>query len=681
MNLAAMDHIIIKCREENLVVYKPLFEYPCWKMTVHPDEGLKERDENMLDLERNQIDLTDHEDDVAYDSDVEKADATDDGRHDTSTAEVLDSASDSETDTLLWTPAQANFPRDDVEERFPLLNSIVGMRTVKGYVNGENLVPMTTYSFVVTTSGQRPFINMVNFLVFVLQMASFVAVIASTFDFSDVNNPAQIPANVESSVRASQFLSLVYSICVQGGIISTLYTFRNGFDEDMLRKSFPDCAVNVIALRLRWYISMGLILAIGLLAQALTFVLIMQSNTVLGVLLNYAAVSFISTIDDRLFFLGKRGWLGQEVEKQVRLVCLADEVDPKPTWYNQLAHTLALSAIFGTLIIAWVMVVSRQTNGNFLPHEIMVQFGDEINPALGTFSGRYKIDYQRDRVFSSDRSLYTELRSERAHFGYWYVNELLLFCCLPTSTRAADSSSVALQYFSETSRSWSFQYNVTKDEFDACSWAAISSPTESFDIITTALSQWYAKNEDGRIIPMSRASISTSDCSSNAGLCGSNGSCVSGECVCNTGWFGIFCSFREPCARLEMDARRDSALGFAERRWSTRYEILRFGKTPALIHDHPVYVTETNPPGLVAEGEEEEFDIIFFTGQRWVRTKRPCCSTIQPYWLLTLTVFSLVIAGSRIFIGISQFPQHRKFAIIRRKFSCPILKLQTLVFE
>jgi len=209
----------------------------------------------------------------------------------------------------------------------------------------------------------------------------------------------------------------VYSICVQGGTISALYTFRNGYDEEMLRKSFPDCAQN--GLKARWYISMGLILSLGLLAQLLTFALIMQSSTVLNVLLNYAAVSFLSTIDDRMFYLGKRGWLGREVEKQVRLVCLADEVDPKPTWYHRLAHTLALLAIFGGLLASWVVVVSKQTNGTYLPSRIMVQFSDEINPALGCFSGKFTSNYRRDRIFSSDKSVYSDLRSDRAHFGYW----------------------------------------------------------------------------------------------------------------------------------------------------------------------------------------------------------------------------------------------------------------------
>jgi len=163
---------------------------------------------------------------------------------------------------------------------------------------------------------------------------------------------------------------------------------------------------------------------------------------------------------------------------------------------------------------------------------------------------------------------------------------------------------------------------VTKDEFDACSWSATSLPTESFDIVTTAVSQWYAKNQDGRIIPMSRASIASSDCSTDPGLCGKHGSCIAKKCVCESGWFGLFCSFREPCPTLELDSRRGDSLGSAERSWSTRYEILRFGNNMALVHDFPVYVTATNPPGRVADGEQEEFDMIFYTGRRWVCVRR-----------------------------------------------------------
>lgn len=70
---------------------------------------------------------------------------------------------------------------------------------------------------------------------------------------------------------------------------------------------------------------------------------------------------------------------------------------------------------------------------------------------------------------------------------------------------------------------------------------------------------------------------------------------------------------------MQLDARREVSFGSAERGWSTSYEILKFGNDTALVYDRPVFVTETSPRGQVASGEVNEFDIIFYTGRRWVR--------------------------------------------------------------
>lgn len=133
-----------------------------------------------------------------------------------------------------WSPPEAHFPVD--QEVHPLLGSIVAMRKVKAYTNGKNLMPTTTYSLIATTTAGKT-TNLVNFLVLALQIGSYAAVVVGSFDFEDKTNPFKFPANVSKGVRASQFMSLVYSICVQGGLISALYTFRNGYDEEEMKRS------------------------------------------------------------------------------------------------------------------------------------------------------------------------------------------------------------------------------------------------------------------------------------------------------------------------------------------------------------------------------------------------------------------------------------------------------------
>jgi hypothetical protein len=81
-----------------------------------------------------------------------------------------------------WIPSEAYFPDDNTEETYPFLESIVTMRKIKSYTNGENLVPTTTYSFIVSTQLGRA-TNLVNLFVFLLQTCSYVAVVTSVIDF------------------------------------------------------------------------------------------------------------------------------------------------------------------------------------------------------------------------------------------------------------------------------------------------------------------------------------------------------------------------------------------------------------------------------------------------------------------------------------------------------------------
>jgi hypothetical protein len=105
--------------------------------------------------------------------------------------------------------------------------------------------------FIVTTTFPNV-TNWVNLFVFTLQFASYFAVSVSVIEVSSSTNPCNFPANVTSPVRATQLLSMMYSILVQDSIVKSLYTIRNGYDEAELRRCFPDCAQK--RLKIRWII-------------------------------------------------------------------------------------------------------------------------------------------------------------------------------------------------------------------------------------------------------------------------------------------------------------------------------------------------------------------------------------------------------------------------------------------
>jgi hypothetical protein len=74
------------------------------------------------------------------------------------------------------------------------------------------------------------------------------------------------------------------------------------------------------------------------------------------------------------------------------------------------------------------------------------------------------------------------------------------------------------------------------------------------------------------------------------------------------GWYGVRCEFRKPCSALEIDTQTDGFLGARE--WSDNYNLLFANDgTIANVYGRPVYISDA-----------ETFEILLFTGRRWVLT-------------------------------------------------------------
>jgi len=85
------------------------------------------------------------------------------------------------------------------------------------------------------------------------------------------------------------------------------------------------------------------------------------------------------------------------------------------------------------------------------------------------------------------------------------------------------------------------------------------------------------------------------------------GTCVANRCVCNDGWYGLRCEFRQPCEALEVTT---SAGFLSARDWSDQFnETLRFKNGQQVsVYNRPVYINK----------DFREFDLIVFTGWRWI---------------------------------------------------------------
>jgi hypothetical protein len=168
----------------------------------------------------------------------------------------------------------------------------------------QRSLPKDTFSFIIISRlFSLPFL--VAIIVFSFQIAIFSLVSVDVIDLSNSRNPFNIPANVESTVRATQVLAIIIAIVTQDDVKKVILILRDGYIADVFQGTFgPD------ATKFKWVLSLALRAAEGLIGLFVTFMLIMQSKTVLDLLLNFSAMEFVSLLDDGAFLMLREGYFG-----------------------------------------------------------------------------------------------------------------------------------------------------------------------------------------------------------------------------------------------------------------------------------------------------------------------------------------------------------------------------------
>jgi hypothetical protein len=206
---------------------------------------------------------------------------------------------------VLWEDAGVKSQAKSVVPEFARLTSqcsSISQKLPKGLLT-ERYLPRDTFSFLVYTR-RLSLPSLVAALVFCLQIAIFSLVSVDVIDLSSAGNPLNFPPGVEATVRATEVLAIIVAILTQDDVKKVIHILRDGYDED----SFHD-AFGHEASRSKWALSIVLRGLQGLLGLFVTFMLIMQSNTVLDLLLNFSAMEFVSLLDDVAFSMLSEGYL------------------------------------------------------------------------------------------------------------------------------------------------------------------------------------------------------------------------------------------------------------------------------------------------------------------------------------------------------------------------------------
>jgi hypothetical protein len=249
----------------------------------------------------------------------------------------------------------------------------------------ERSLPKDTFSFIIISSlFSLPFL--IAIIVFSFQIVIFSLVSVDVIDLSNSSNPFHLPPNVESTVRATQVLAIIIAIVTQDDVKKVILILRDGYDADVFQGTFGPNAT-----KFKWIISLVLGAAEGLVGLFITFMLIMQSKTVLDLLLNFSAMEFVSLLDDVAFLMLRQGYFGIGMMKPATLCEKKYHVS---RFKSSRLSAMYFIIIFAVMFSGWIGIYANQSKGEYLCQRMYIQVADEFAPALARLSGIYTINSQ-----------------------------------------------------------------------------------------------------------------------------------------------------------------------------------------------------------------------------------------------------------------------------------------------
>ncbi|KAG7341608.1 EGF-like domain containing protein [Nitzschia inconspicua] len=412
--------------------------------------------------------------------------------------------------------------------------------------------------------------------VFFIQAVVVFAALLNSFDIkAGGNNPANIPAGVPNAVTIAQAAMIPVAVASQNDFISAVVRlndriFENIVDIDPLHLSSTYC---------KWLMSSVSQLLVGCGILCVSFLFMMQSDSVFQVLINIVALFAISNISTNAFTMASRGFLGYNIWKDT-LKVTKHKVKRKYNdtangqWFIQMLYLLCILAFY----LGFGYILHRQRTGYFLCHSVFIQFDDAFDVSLPYRSGVYTITDEK----IANRFVYAD---------------------------AVTGTSFILGYCAENT-AWGLARASSRDP---CADSIMSQRTFSFDVMTTGQVPWRVRSQrDNSMVDTSSFLMQCVDCDTSS--CEPHrGTCINNQCVCHDGRYGINCEFRRPCQTLVLNSNRGSFPPIVSL-VNENYVVL--DDTYQLLEgENGTIVTSYHRPVYYSEGYKF---LLTFSGRRWI---------------------------------------------------------------
>ncbi len=285
--------------------------------------------------------------------------------------------------------------------------------------------PKDCYSFIALCYPEKKewpsFVFLTGLLVFSFQMTFLGLLIMSVTSeklgtIGEIDNPGTslgtnfFPANSKQIVRATQVFSMITSF---------LFPYSSLKDVVKAVLLFPRSSENHKKSRVRLLrFACMLRFLQGLVAIFASWLLVMTSDNVVDIILNFTAINFISNLDEIAYSMAKSGELGLNFKKKLQKV---EKTELPPGLFKNriICHWCVVTMISLLFFVAMtVVMVAQERNDIWSTKELRVRFHDETG--IEEYSGCFKTD---PSGYSSKRHIYNRFiedgtNSTTATIGY-----------------------------------------------------------------------------------------------------------------------------------------------------------------------------------------------------------------------------------------------------------------------
>ncbi len=339
--------------------------------------------------------------------------------------------------------------------------------------------PHDNYSFIALHGPQNNFLFFFfGLLPFVFQMIFLLLLVWSETDvlrgtIGETDNPDSgrtgamgelasfIPANASPIIRMTQVTAIAAYVLFPDSSLKDIVRSVQTFPLPSRIKKGDQVGKMRLACLLR-----GIQ---GALAMFVTLLLVMTSDAVVDIILNFTAVNFISTLDDYAFSLALAGEFGPSLQSESEAItkknlpsCMKRKKGVQH-WYNLVLSSLVCVVLFGMMAFVFL---SQNSSMVWVTRTFRVQFQEKTG--LKEYSGCFEINDNPNSISFKRRS-YTSL-DNGGNASFAYCRQHRQWILLDSSEGNSDPC-VARDIKEELSR---------------------SSKTDTFDIRTSFDDQWVS---------------------------------------------------------------------------------------------------------------------------------------------------------------------------------------------